>query len=169
MHFYGNTSKGQFHLIWSSTSVKGAPLQAVAVGDLDGPFAVGVFIAADNVDVRNFTTIRGFSVGVEVRGASVKITDMVVDSSDLYGFKIKNAKGINLMNVSVERLFHGVGVGVLDSSNITIENSEFCPASDDGRHAALSSECLKSNQIKGQGNRIKLNNGCQGFSWKACK
>jgi len=167
--FLRNGGSGVFAEEWKQSVVASTNYQIYAMGDLDGAPARGILVSAEGVQVTGFAAIRGFSTGVEITGDQAEVSDVVVDAPDLYGVLFSDVASGTVAGIEVTNLHHGVGLGLLDADNVTVDDSSFCDAGYDYRLVALSSYCVGSTGLAGSGNRVKLNNGCSGIGWISCK
>ena len=163
-----NKGKGGFAQQWAKNVQGGNAHRVYVLGDLDKGLSRGVQIAAAGIIVKNFKAIRGFSIGVEAIQPEGMIKEVVVEDPDLFGFYVNQAKYTSLYRVSVKHLHQGVGLGVIGSSSVTVNNSSFCDAGYSRNLTPVSAYCYKST-VTGSNNQVKINNGCSSLSWTSCK
>ena len=170
MVFVRNLGKVGFSEDWLAISTKGDPFGPVlVVGDLHSAPSTAIRITGKDVIVQGFKELRGFSTGVEVTASGATVQWSGITDPDLYGVLIKGTSGTAIRNVKVGRLHMGVGLGVLNSTGVQVEKSTFCPVGGDHRLTALSSYCAGGAKLSGKGNRLMLNNGCQGIGFESCR
>ncbi len=169
MMFYRNNGGGAFTSAWAMTTSGGKGYSTSSLGDLDGPKATGVRINGSDVRVKNFASIHGFSYGVEVKGNASKVSGLAVEDPDIYAIRYSNVTSGKLKAFKVKNLHQGTALGVLASSNISIDGSSFCDAGRKPRVVNLSAYCYKASGLSGANNKMRLINGCKGLGWKSCK
>ena len=169
MMFYRNNNAGAFTSAWAMTAGSGKAFATSNLGDLDGAKATGVLITGNNVRLKNFATIQGFSYGVDVKGNGSDVSNLVVVDPDIYAIRYSNVTSGKLSGFSVKDLHQGTALGVLAASNISINNSSLCGAGRKPRVVNLSAYCYKSSGLSGSNNQMQFINGCKGLSWKSCK
>ena len=149
-----------------------------AMGDLDTGSSTGLIVesAGIGVTVRNFSAIRGYSQGIQVKANGVTIEDVTVEAADLYGVHFDGVKSGALNNFTMKHFFLGVAVGMKDSQNVAINDSTLCPTETENGSFPLSTYCLNSSNLSGKGNKVKFNHGCSDMAgsspklkWVSCK
>lgn len=153
----------------------GHPYGVYVLGDLDGaPIrAVTVSPAAKNVTLKNFGTVRGFAVAVDIAGDAATVDTITVDDPGFYGVRFQNVTAGSVNKLTLKNHFQGAGFaaiksGVSGGTRVEISNSNLCPAGVAGRLAPVSSYCVGSN-VRGTGNTLFVNNGCVHSSSKTCR
>ena len=169
MLFYRNNGVGGFASAWSAASSGSMAYNISNLGDLDGPAASGILIKANNVTVKNFASLHGFTRGVDVRGDSSDVSSVTVRDPDIHAIRYSNVTSGKLVDFQVADLHQGTGLAVLASSNISVQSSRFCVAGRKPRVVNLSAYCYKASGLSGSNNRMQLINGCQGLGWKSCR
>lgn len=168
--FIRNNGAAGFSTDWLSLASNGDPYSPVlTVGDLHSAPATAIRISGKDVKVSGFKELRGFSTGVEVTGDNAEIKGIVITDPDLYGVLVKGANAATIANVVVRRHHLGVGLGILNSMVVTVNNSTFCPVARSSHLTALSSYCLNTTSLTGKGNKVLLNNGCKGLTATICR
>ncbi len=183
--YLANRGDGTFEKAWSMevcyeaedrndpdsvAQLRNQGFQVGAPGDLDGPVATAIRVAADGVTVRNFRTIRGFSIGVDVRGAGARLSDIEVESPEVFAVRVQGATNVSLTDVRTRFLQNATGIALVHVRDVEVTDSRLCADGKPYQDTVIGVSCREVEGLRGSANAFELNNGCidDDFAWQTC-